>query len=156
MVHPTTQRRVIFAVAASFIMSLVALGVVVSDMSRRDSDEDTASLTADDVDRLVSAQVKIAVRDAEARITLLEARLDAPPVTALLPSSDMVEQLGALMSDLDRRIAEIERSVGTGGPFGGGVSSDIERLRSCVNDYMEVIGRWSSNVNSYFSWNYCT
>jgi hypothetical protein len=30
-----------------------------------------------------------------------------------------------------------------------------EEITTCVNDYMDVIGRWSSNVNSYFDWFYC-
>jgi hypothetical protein len=30
-----------------------------------------------------------------------------------------------------------------------------EDVASCVNEYMDVIGRWSSNVNSSFNYYYC-
>ena len=33
--------------------------------------------------------------------------------------------------------------------------SEIELMRSCVNDYMETIGRWSSNLGSSFTYFFC-
>jgi hypothetical protein len=31
----------------------------------------------------------------------------------------------------------------------------IESIRLCVNDYMDTIGRWSSNLNTTFTYFYC-
>jgi hypothetical protein len=33
--------------------------------------------------------------------------------------------------------------------------SPVDDLRNCVNEYMVTIGRWSSNVNSYYDYYYC-
>ncbi len=66
---------------------------------------------------------------------------------------------------LERRTSSLETTLATSA-FGGSAIDELERdvmvldrdlglLTRCVNDYMETIGNWSTNVNSYYSYFLC-
>ncbi|MBM4044354.1 MAG: hypothetical protein FJ279_04505 [Planctomycetes bacterium] len=51
--------------------------------------------------------------------------------------SSAVRQLGSLAGDLDS------------------LTWEIDDVKSCVNRYMDTIGRWSRNVYTYYTYYYC-
>ena len=87
------------------------------------------------------------------QVTALEAA-----VTADAQDSETETVLQQLSADLD----SLARSVGSARATTDGAllaaTEALDRtddIASCVNDYMDVIGRWSSNVNSRFTYLYC-
>ncbi len=78
-----------------------------------------------------------------------------------------VQALATAASSTD--LASIERDLGVATGVAQeayGIAQDayvlaqdaIDRtddITACVNDYMDTIGRWSANINSYFTWFYC-
>lgn len=83
-----------------------------------------------------------------------------------------IARLGLLdfsVSGIDDRVAAVEGRISS---LDGGLASldgrtlelfdladsnysDIESLQSCVNEYMDTIARWSSNVGSTYTYYYC-
>lgn len=60
---------------------------------------------------------------------------------------------------LEDSVADLEASPG-GAPSDGGaavdeVVDDVDALKKCVNEYMDVIGRWSSDVSTRYDYLYC-
>ena len=57
-------------------------------------------------------------------------------------------QGGATVSQVDSRVNDLSSQLDD-------QSITIDSLTQCVNDYMDTIGRWTSNVFSYWRWTYC-
>lgn len=72
---------------------------------------------------------------------------------------------GALWSrthDLERDVAAMQRSARIAkahpAPATGdaaGIEVDISKFKTCVNDYMATIGKWSANVGSRYTYDFC-
>ena len=82
----------------------------------------------------------------------------ASSVASLDVPQDVSGEFVGLRNDVDSAIAAA-RAAESVAEDAESIARDAydraEDVASCVNDYMDVIGRWSSNVNSYFSYNYC-
>ena len=83
-------------------------------------------------------------------------RLNQVTATAAAAADELRDSVGALRTDLT------ELAASNDGSDLAAVTTRVERLElrntilvQCVNEYMDVIGRWSSNVNSSFRWSYC-
>lgn len=60
---------------------------------------------------------------------------------------------------LEESVADLEASPGGAPSAGSGavekVVDDIDALKECVNEYMDVIGRWSTDVSTRYDYLYC-
>ena len=107
------------------------------------------------------------VRDLGEEISALELELAvlAQQVTALesavtadAQESEAETVVQQLIADLDSLARSVGNASATTDRALLAATEALDRtddIASCVNDYMDVIGRWSSNVNSRFTYFYC-
>jgi hypothetical protein len=77
-------------------------------------------------------------------------RVDSALASLRIPPDFTPQVLG-----LQRDVASAVSQLGT---LGGEVASltwEIDDVKSCVNTYMDTIGRWSSNIFTYYNYYYC-
>lgn len=113
--------------ACLFALALAAAGCVATD-----------SNSSADLERQVEA-LREENAGLLARVEAMESYLERLP-----EAPDVSGELRSLEDDL----GDLQRSV-------LGLSSEIGALSSCVNDYMDTIARWSSNVYSEYRYYYC-
>ena len=85
-------------------------------------------------------------RTLEDRVDVLEsfiASLDLPPDT-----SQEIVALGRAVVAVTNEVDDLAGQVSDN-------EFEIELMKTCVNEYMDTIGRWSSNVNSFYNYSYC-
>jgi hypothetical protein len=141
--------------SVQFLSLAIVFGVLVIGCSgtQEDGDQTTQqeirvaaqdSLIADQATLVESLLARL--EEQESLIAELDVRSQelAAIVVAVKPSTDVVVDLSGLQSDIDLAMSLAEDAY-----------DRADEVASCVNNYMDVIGRWSSNVNSYYEWNYC-
>lgn len=95
-------------------------------------------------------EVNIRVDAIGERLASIEASLG----TLNLPPdlSGEIANLNDEVSGLNREVRGLRQTADTA--YYEAVS-EVDDLRDCVNEYMDTIGRWSTNVNSYYDYFYC-
>ena len=104
------------------------------------------------------------------------------PTSQLEALEAHVTALESEKGELEKMVAELENTLGSlvealpAAVDRSGVESEIDSLRldvdhavdlatdsldasaamaSCVNDYMDTIARWSSNISTFYEYSYC-
>jgi outer membrane murein-binding lipoprotein Lpp len=76
-------------------------------------------------------------------------------VQALNLPPDLSGDLATLDSDVSRLARDVQDLHQVADAAYSDAVSEVDDLRDCLNEYMDTIGRWSSNVNSYYDYYYC-
>lgn len=96
------------------------------------------------------------IEDLEASVTDLRAGSDDSGLEGRVASlEDLMGSLGEVLGPIEDRLGELERQMLDVTDLAETNWSEIDEMRSCVNEYMDTIGRWSSNVNSTYTYYYC-
>lgn len=103
--------------------------------------EGEVSAVREQLEELSAAQQALDARvaDIEATVRTLEIPADA---------SQEISLLGSELRSLSGQIEEVADQVSDN-------EFAIDDLQRCVNEYMDTIGSWSSNVNSRYTYYYC-
>jgi uncharacterized coiled-coil protein SlyX len=150
---PTTREASVHRVRVSVL--LLALGVVAAACS------DVGALEAEIAQQQEEiGTLSMQVADQATAMAATESQLQL--LASSVASIDMPQDRSAELAELrDGVLAAISvaRAAETSAEDAESAAWDAydraEDVASCVNDYMDVIGRWSSNVNSHFNYNYC-
>ena len=137
------------------LVLIAAISLIVAACSSPGTQDEKADRQQQTIDQMVE-QLSIqatAIGQLKENLTGIGARVDTLDLPRQ-PSNDIAQM---------KRDLEI---VNTNAQDAYGIAQDAlttaedaldrtDEITSCLNTYMDVIGRWSSNVNSYFEWFYC-
>lgn len=86
-------------------------------------------------------------------VTSMDDRIDNLRIPPDLTSS--ISLLQGDLSDLQGTVDDMEGDLSSMWIEIGTVESELFALTDCVNEYMDTIGSWSSNVSSFYTYYYC-
>ena len=132
-----TRRRARSDVVLSVILlvTLVAFAAAVY----------VGQLTTDDEREADRREAAAALGEPSARLVRVERDL-ADLSEALPPGiTEALNNVASAVDGLGRTVGSVRSEV-------DGLRLDIDGVRSCVNEYMDAIGRWSSNVSSRYTY----
>ena len=136
----TTRRRARSDAVLSVILLVTLTGFAISVYCGMvEVDEERETLRRETVSALSALS---------ARVGRIERDVDE--ITDALPPdvTDSLIGVAQVVDDLGRSVSTVRSELDR-------VRLDVDGVRSCVNAYMDTIGRWSGNVASRYSYFYC-
>lgn len=111
--------------------------------------------TACSTDQLAEqvTELETQVSSVQSQNRTLENRVDV--LESFIANLDLPADTSQEIVALGRAVVAVTNEVND---LAGQVSDnefEIELMKTCVNEYMDTIGRWSSNVNSFYNYFYC-
>jgi uncharacterized coiled-coil protein SlyX len=104
------------------------------------------------------SELETLVADHEAAIAVLESQLSDQEVTVatlVTESEELVSFADSATSAIPAALEAMSGAIADASADAQYALDRAEDVAACVNAYMDVIGSWSKNVNSYFEWFYC-
>lgn len=134
-VEGTVRKRVWSSITGLLVVLLLATSCTTAEL------EAEMSALRTDVDKL-SEELRSVQTDQQT----LAGRVD-----------QLKDELGQLQvpADLSRAVSSLRDDVAGVDQQVSDIFWEIDDLKSCVNDYMDTIADWSSNIYSYYEYYYC-